>query len=305
MADDDVPGIDDVPRLGRWLQENGITATGALPRVRLIAGGRSNLTYLLEPGDEAAPLVLRRPPLGHVLPTAHDMSREYRVLSALAGTEVPVPAPVALYPEPDVIGAPFYLMQYVPGLVLRSAEDGERLTAVQARQLSEDFTDMLAAIHGVDLAATGLSGFGRPEGYMERQLARWQRQWELSASREVPGYTELTQRLTAGLPGRALPTPEGTLVHGDYRLDNTLVTLDREASDPAARPGPRSRPCWTGRCPPWATRWPTSGWPSSTGRSRKTVTPWTCSGPRRSPPARGSSPGPRSPTGTPRRPGGT
>jgi aminoglycoside phosphotransferase (APT) family kinase protein len=183
VADDDVPGIDDVPRLGRWLQENGITATEAPPQVRLIAGGRSNLTYLLEPGDEAAPLVLRRPPLGHVLPTAHDMSREYRVLSALSGTEVPVPDPVALYPEPDVIGAPFYLMQYVPGLVLRSAEDGERLTPVQARQLSEDFTDMLAAIHGVDLAATGLSSFGRPEGYMERQLARWQRQWELSVSR--------------------------------------------------------------------------------------------------------------------------
>ena len=238
MADDDVPGIDDVSRLGRWLQENGITVTATPPRVRLIAGGRSNLTYLLEPGDAAAPLVLRRPPLGHVLPTAHDMSREYRVLSALAGTEVPVPDPVALHPEPDVIGAPFYLMQYVPGLVLRSAEDGEQLTPVQARQLSGDFTDMLAAIHGVDLAATGLSGFGRPEGYMERQLARWQRQWELSASREVPGYTDLIQRLAAGLPGRALPTPAGTLVHGDYRLDNTLVTLARDVSDPggSARP---------------------------------------------------------------------
>jgi aminoglycoside phosphotransferase (APT) family kinase protein len=233
VADDDVPGIDDVPRLGRWLQQKGITATEAPPQVRLIAGGRSNLTYLLEPGNEAAPLVLRRPPLGHVLPTAHDMSREYRVLSALAGTAVPVPDPVALYPEPDVIGAPFYLMQYVPGLVLRSAEDGERLTPVQARQLSEDFTDMLAAIHGVDLAATGLSGFGRPEGYMERQLARWQRLWELSASREVAGYTELTQRLAAGLPGQARPAPGGTLVHGDYRLDNTLVTLD---GGDAARP---------------------------------------------------------------------
>jgi aminoglycoside phosphotransferase (APT) family kinase protein len=126
----------------------------------------------------------------------------------------------------------------VPGLVLRSSEDGEQLTPVQARQLSEDFTDMLAVIHGVDLAVSGLSNFGRPEGYMERQLARWQRQWELSASREVPGYTELTQRLAAGLPGRALPTPEGTLVHGDYRLDNTLVTLARDADDPGvpARP---------------------------------------------------------------------
>jgi len=119
----------------------------------------------------------------------------------------------------------------VPGLVLRTAEDGARLTPVQARQLSEDFTDMLAAIHAVDLAATGLTGFGRPEGYMERQLARWQRQWELSVTREMPGYEELTRRLAAGLPGRDGPAPSGgTLVHGDYRLDNMLVALaGREA----------------------------------------------------------------------------
>jgi aminoglycoside phosphotransferase (APT) family kinase protein len=243
VADDEVPGINDVPRLGRWLRDNGITAAGGPPRVRLIAGGRSNLTYLLEPGDGAARLVLRRPPLGHVLPTAHDMTREYRVLSGLAGTDVPVPAPVAIYPDADVIGAPFYLMRYVPGLVLRSAEDGAGLSPVQARQLSESFTDMLVAIHGVDLAATGLASFGRPEGYMERQLARWERQWELSATREMPGYTELTRRLAEGLPGRSAagrplpgrpaPAPSpGTLVHGDYRLDNMLVAVGGGAAPP-------------------------------------------------------------------------
>ncbi len=225
MADGDVPGIDDVPRLGRWLHENGITPTGVPPRVQLIAGGRSNLTYLLEPGRGAPRLVLRRPPLGHVLPTAHDMSREYRVLSALAGTDVPVPAPLGLCPDADVIGAPFYLMGYVAGLVLRSAEDGARLSPDQARQLSGSFTDMLAAIHGVDLDATGLASFGRPEGYMERQLARWQRQWELSATRTMPGYEELTKRLAADLPGRSGSASAGTLVHGDYRLDNMLVAL--------------------------------------------------------------------------------
>ena len=203
MADGAVPGIDDVPRLGRWLRDNGIGHRGA-PRVRLIAGGRSNLTYLVEPGAEAAPLVLRRPPLGHVLPTAHDMGREYQVLSALRGTAVPVP-PVALCPDPEVIGAPFYVMDYVPGLVLRTEADGEQVSPAQARQLSENFADMLAAIHGVDLAAAGLTGFGRPEGYMERQLARWQRQWELSNTRDMPGYAELTPRLAAGLPGRARP----------------------------------------------------------------------------------------------------
>jgi aminoglycoside phosphotransferase (APT) family kinase protein len=169
-----------------------------------------------------------------VLPTAHDMRREYTVLSALAGTDVPVPAPVALCPDADVIGAPFYLMRYVPGLVLRSAEDGSRLTPAQARQLSGSFTDMLAAIHGVDLAATGLASFGRPEGYMDRQLARWQRQWELSTTRGMPGYEELTRRLAAGLPGRsARPPSAGTLVHGDYRLDNMLVTLAGGSVQPA------------------------------------------------------------------------
>src|ERR1700691_446488 len=192
---DSVPGIADPARLDAWISDN-VPDADPLSGISLISGGRSNLTYRLDLGSR--PLVLRRPPLGHVLPTAHDMSREYRVLSALAGTSVPVPGPVALCLDAGVIGAPFYLMRYVPGLVLRTAEDGARLTPVQARHLSEDFTDMLAAIHGVDLAATGLTGFGRPEGYMERQLARWQRQWELSVTREMPGYEELTRRLAAG-----------------------------------------------------------------------------------------------------------
>jgi aminoglycoside phosphotransferase (APT) family kinase protein len=232
MAEGGVPGVEDIPRLGQWLEENGILAVSAPPEVRLIAGGRSNLTYLVDPraaaGPEAPLLVLRRPPLGHVLPTAHDMRREYRVLTALQGTAIPVPRPVALCSDESVIGAPFYLMEHVPGEVLRTKEDGERVSPDQARELSECFADMLAAIHAVDPAASGLAGFGRPEGYLERQLARWQRQWELSATREVPGYQELTQRLAAGLPGRAGPgASAGTLVHGDYRLDNMLVTLGR------------------------------------------------------------------------------
>ena len=229
----DLPGLD-LERFAAWFDTACPGEIGGPLQGRVIAGGRSNLTYLLEPGEADTRLVLRRPPLGHVLPTAHDMSREYRVLSALAGTSVPVPGPVALCLDAGVIGAPFYLMRYVPGLVLRTAEDGARLTPVQARQLSEDFTDMLAAIHGVDLAAAGLTGFGRPEGYMERQLARWQRQWELSVTREMPGYEELTRRLAAGLPGGdGLAPPGGTLVHGDYRLDNMLVALAGGGARPA------------------------------------------------------------------------
>ena len=217
MAVDDVPGIDG-PKLARWLSANGI-ASDEPTGIVLIAGGRSNLTYRVDLGSTR--LVLRRPPLGHVLPTAHDMSREFRVLTALAGTGIPVPAPVAICADADVIGAPFYLMEYVDGVVLRTREDGERLTPAQARQLSDRLIEMLAAIHGVDIAATGLAGFGRPEGYLARQLSRWQRQWELSNTREMPGYDRLVERLAAGLPADG----DHALVHGDFRLDNMLVTL--------------------------------------------------------------------------------
>jgi aminoglycoside phosphotransferase (APT) family kinase protein len=214
-----VPGVTDPARLAAWISGSEAADTGELQGVTLIAGGRSNLTYRLDLSHGR--LVLRRPPLGHVLPTAHDMAREYRVLTALEGTGVPVPRPVAFCPDPEVIGAPFYLMEHVDGLVLRSREDGEQLSPDQAGQLSELLAGMLAAIHGVDLAAVGLTDFGRPDGYLARQLARWQRQWELSTTREMPGYDRLVQRLTAGLPESA----DGTLVHGDFRLDNMLVTL--------------------------------------------------------------------------------
>lgn len=222
MADNGVPGIPDVARLARWLA--GQRLADGLPEVTLIAGGRSNLTYSLRfppPSGDGSRLVLRRPPLGHVLPTAHDMSREYRVLSALDGTDVPVPRPLALCQDTEVIGAPFYLMEYVDGLILRSREDAGRITEQQAGEISGRFVEMMAAIHGLDYERAGLGGFGRPEGYLARQLARWQRQWDLSATREMPGYPELVARLTEGLPAGG----EGTLVHGDFRLDNMLITM--------------------------------------------------------------------------------
>jgi aminoglycoside phosphotransferase (APT) family kinase protein len=177
----------------------------------------------------ALTLVLRRPPLGHVLPTAHDMAREYRVISALHGTDVPVPRPVALCQDPSVIGAPFYLMEWVNGVVLRTREDAECLTPAQAGELSRRFVGMLATIHGLDAESVGLGGFGRPAGYLTRQFARWQRQWELSATRDMPGYDELLGRLAAGLPDHGAepnePAQAGSLVHGDFRLDNMLITV--------------------------------------------------------------------------------
>ncbi len=251
MAGVNVPGVEDVAGLARWLRAQGLPGAGGVPEVTLIAGGRSNLTYRLDlpaglggaglggaglegAGLEGAGLVrmvLRRPPLGHVLPTAHDMSREFRVLSALADTAVPVPRPLAFCPDESVIGAPFYLMEWVPGVVLRTSADAASLTTRQAREVSELFIDMLATIHGVDVAAVGLAGFGRPEGYLARQLARWQRQWELSNTRGMPGYRELVDRLASGLPasgGRSGPpggAPAATLLHGDFRVDNMLLRL--------------------------------------------------------------------------------
>ena len=237
MGDVGVPGVENTTGLARWIQDNGLPGAGADLTVELITGGRSNLTYRLDfraPGDPGAVvtrLVLRRPPLGHVLPTAHDMGREYRVLSALHGTAVPVARPVAINRDADLIGAPFYLMEWVDGVVFRTGEDARLLSAAQAVQICENFAGMLATIHGLDVTAVGLEGFGKPEGYMARQLARWQRQWDLSVTREMPGYAELVSRLTAGLPAEDGPGPggaAGTLVHGDFRIDNMLIRPEPE-----------------------------------------------------------------------------
>jgi aminoglycoside phosphotransferase (APT) family kinase protein len=217
------PGIPSPVRLEGWLHDTIGGEPSELVDIQLIAGGRSNLTYRLTVAgaDQSRLLVLRRPPLGHVLPTAHDMGREYRVLSGLSGTQVPVARPLAFCADTEVIGAPFYLMEHVPGAVLRTRQDTAVLTEVQARELSEGLADMLAAIHGVDVEAVGLDSLGRGTGYLRRQLDRWQRQWELSVTRDVPGYGELVARLTDRLPAEG----EATLVHGDFRLDNVLVTV--------------------------------------------------------------------------------
>src|SRR3984957_18704867 len=185
------PGIPSPARLASWLNDHVPGGPVELTDIQLIARGRSNLTYRLtvsESDGGTRQLVLRRPPLGHVLPPAHDMSREFRVLSALAGTRVPVARPVAFCDDVEVIGAPFYLMEHVSGVVLRSRQDTSVLTEPQAAELSERLADMLAAIHGVDVEAVGLGGLGRGAGYLTRQLGRWQRQWELSKTREGPGY---------------------------------------------------------------------------------------------------------------------
>ena len=183
----------------------------------LIAGGRSNLTYFVNNGTRT--FVLRRPPLGHVLDTAHDMSREYRVISALSGSDVPVATPLAFCDDVDVIGSPFYLMEKVPGTVLRDFDEAMAIGANHIPSLSYRLVNTLGHLHAMDPNAVGLADFGRPEGFLERQVRRWGKQLDSSRSRELPGMDELVRRLGKRIPA----TQRSAIVHGDYRLDNVIV----------------------------------------------------------------------------------
>jgi aminoglycoside phosphotransferase (APT) family kinase protein len=214
-----VPGIR-AEATTAWFEAN---VPGARPPLafRVFAGGHSNLTYLVRDSDGGS-WVLRRPPLSGVLPSAHDMAREHRIISALRGTPVPVPEAIGLCEDPSVTGAPFYVMGYVDGIVPRdersvaSAFD-ERQRAASARSLVE----VLVALHDVEPEAVGLGDLGRRDGYIERQLRRWGRQWEQSRTRELPAMEETGRRLAASVPVQQGP---GTIVHGDYRLDNLVVS---------------------------------------------------------------------------------
>jgi aminoglycoside phosphotransferase (APT) family kinase protein len=184
-----------------------------------LSGGRSNLTYRVE--GRGHTWVLRRPPLGHVLPTAHDMAREYRVLTALRDTGLPVPRTRALCEDASVTGAPFYVMDFAAGVVIeQELPAGYAATSAERRRIGAGLMQTLAALHAVDWRAVGLADFGRPEGYLARQVRRWSEQWERSKASEVPLISELIRRLSAALP----ETPAATIVHGDWRLGN--VALD-------------------------------------------------------------------------------
>ena len=185
----------------------------------LLSGGLSNITYRLHlaGGD----VILRRPPLGGVLPSAHDMRREYRVISGLASTTVPVPETLALEEDPAVLGYPFYVMSDVRGDILRTEQDTGRLTVAARANLSADFVRTLAGLHSVDVHAVGLSDYGHGTGYAGRQVRRWGEQWQRSRQRDLPDL----DRLIALLAERVPPDGETTIVHGDYRLDNTVVNL--------------------------------------------------------------------------------
>lgn len=207
----------DLDGLRGWLDSErpGFVAGGL--SAELITGGKSNLTYSVS--DGVREFVVRRPPLGHVLATAHDMGREHRIMTALAPTNVPVPATFAYCDDPKIIGATFYVMEKVAGTPYSRAKDLEALGADRTRDISIRLVDTLVALHSVDYLTIGLSDFGKPDGYLSRQLSRWQKQLEASHSRELPGMDELIARLEGSVPSES----DATIVHGDYRLDNLLV----------------------------------------------------------------------------------
>lgn len=209
-------GLDLAALTGHLRRERPDVVAGPLTG-RLIAGGRSNLTY--EVSDGRSSWVLRRPPLGHVLETAHDVGREHRVMAALEGTDVPVPRMLVLCTDVTVIGAPFYVMGFVDGTVFRREEQLTALTEGEGAALAEHLVEVLARLHAVDPASVGLGDLGRPEGYLARQVGRWGKQLAASHSREVPGLEELGRRLAASVP----TSRRSALVHGDYKLDNVVV----------------------------------------------------------------------------------
>jgi aminoglycoside phosphotransferase (APT) family kinase protein len=208
----------DLPRVTAWMVEH---VAGVEPpfTVEFISGGRSNLTYRIV--DAAGrELVLRRPPLGNVLQSAHDMGREHRIIAALAATDVPVADALGYCDDPSVNGAPFYVMSFVAGAVLATIADAEAYPESSRRPAANDLIDVMCRLHAVDPDAVGLETLARKEGYIERQLKRWHRQFEQSKTRDLPVIDEVHRRLAERIP----PQRWTGIVHGDFRLGNMILS---------------------------------------------------------------------------------
>lgn len=222
----ELPGLD-VAALISWLESGGLLSAHVgtvVEDVALLQGGRSNLTYRIRLSDNRE-LVLRRPPLGHVMPSAHDMSREFRVLEGLNSAGFPAPRVLALCESTDVIGAPFLLMEFVAGQILRTANDSQALTFGERRKASRGFVDGLSRLHAVEPSMAGLESFGRSRGFLERQVNRWAKQWEITKMAESKSMDELLRQLNLRLP-EINQNPRPTVVHGDYRMDNIVLSED-------------------------------------------------------------------------------
>jgi aminoglycoside phosphotransferase (APT) family kinase protein len=211
----------DLPAVERFFASHVPGFTGRLS-AELLQGGRSNLTFVLTDGRQR--WVLRRPPLGGLTPSAHDMGREYQVVAALGGSGVPVARAVALA-GPDVLGVPFSVVEHVDGRVISTTEQLHALSPADIARCAYAVVDVLARLHQVEPGAIGLAEFGRPEGYLARQVRRWYDQWHRVQTRPLDDIDTLHTRLAEDCPAES----GASIVHGDYRIDNTI--LDRD--DPA------------------------------------------------------------------------
>lgn len=202
-----------------WLAER---ATIAEPlRFDVVAHGRSNLTFVVT-DDAGRRWVLRRPPTGHVLQSAHDVVREAKIISALEDTAVPVPRVLGTCEDEEVTGAPFFVMEHVDGTVASDRPTAETFSPDVRQKIGENLVDVLVALHGVDPDEVGLGDLGRKEEYIARQLRRWTRQIDEGSDRELPLLTEVGSELNDRIP----PQQGSGIVHGDYRLDNAMVADD-------------------------------------------------------------------------------
>jgi aminoglycoside phosphotransferase (APT) family kinase protein len=208
--------------LAAFLDAHGI-GVGEEIHASPIGEGHSNITYLIERGDEE--VVLRRPPRPPLPPSAHDVLREARLLRALRDTPARVPEVLAVCSDPDTIGAPFYVMERVPGEVIVSSIPAPLDTPVQRRQIGEQLIEALVEIHAVDWRAAGLEDFGKPTGYLERQLRRFTGLWELNKTREIAAVESVGAWLAEHMPSSGA----ATIVHGDFRLGNTIYAADAPA----------------------------------------------------------------------------
>jgi len=218
---DDAPEGITLDKVTPWLSEK---IEGLVPPLdfSLIAGGHSNLTYRFV-DDLGRAYVLRRPPLGHVLESAHDMGREHKIVSSLADSDVPVAPTYGLCEDAEINGAPFYIMGFVEGIVLHDAQAASKLSEEERYELGLDVIRVLCALHTVDPDAVGLGDLGRKEAYLTRQLKRWTKQWEASKTHEIPEMEETSKRLAQRMPEQV----GATIVHGDYRLGNMMVSAGR------------------------------------------------------------------------------
>jgi len=224
MGEEGTDGID-AAGVTAWFEDTVEAIETPLEFAR-ISGGRSNLTYRVT--DAAGHnWALRRPPLGKRLASAHDMGREYRIISALAPTPVPVAPAVGLCEDDSVNGAPFYVMDWVDGPILRSVDEADEFPdSDDRRAIGERVVDTLVAIHSVDPDDAGIGDLAKKEDYVARQLHRWHGQWQKQHTRELSLVDEVHDRLAARIPEQG----PATLVHGDYRLDNMILTPNGEVA---------------------------------------------------------------------------